>query len=996
MPDGMLGRKTAPKGMMEPKVFHPTMEEFSDFMGYIKKIETEHNAHEAGICKIVPPKEWIPRRAGYDIESFNFEIDGPIKQKFNQIGSRGCYQTKGIIQPKMSVVDYKKMALSAKYATPYHKDYDDLERKYWKSLSFGPPIYGADVSNAITDADQKIWNIAKLDSILKYVGDDLETTIQGVNSPYLYFGMWKATFSWHVEDMDLYAINMVHHGAPKTWYCVPPKYGHLLERACRQLFPNVSSWCSNFMRHKTCLIAPNVLDKYGVPFQKVTQEEREIIITFPYGYHSGFNHGFNIAESTNFATERWIEYGKRQRPCDCDRARVKFSMDLFVKRFQPDKYEAWLANEDIAPHPEDPPDVAREVMLRAENPAEYARQLEEKIRKVEEKRLKKIEQQQQKQKVDSPVPVKEEAESFTQVDVYRHIDLARIEVEIFPKSFKIHRGKQALEDLLQRTDYDVKELIEKGVLYKVADRKINRQKRKATNADNESEQNYIVEKRRVAMYKHVALEGINITVDPVTKELVNEPSEKLVEFLQMSNEPVKTLIDIGVFEKICDALLEITKMEKIPVAEQPAQKKQKLDIMENVQSWPKVEEVAAKQATPKNIEVYRHRESGDHFTVSALRKKLIGRMTEQKQQLLGDRPVVDLIDEGILVYVGNRKMRELVQNHSSSSQNAIKRGVFAMKTAVASEAEAGTGTKIEVASDGLRSIYSFDTNSGVLSKLSRFNPASHLTMIAKENECSVPIQAVMAMLNPDLSIKPCETHVVSESSCNFCKLGSKLQNLKPVCQSLNVPIAEVKCGFDLTAGYLYLSEQQKTHLVKFETVPQSMFLYTKESSASSSSPKKPEPKKEIDESAEYYDDDDEEDNFTTDESSESNDESSDDPDYYGSGSVKEWKSSARMNKKLKKRQKRLERLERRNNRKSRGSTDTRRMAKISDEANALLELTKKMLAMTFELGQKLQMEELIKNLEDERGRILAVLRIFRGFKIVTMVCLKNYFYFYGP
>jgi len=35
------------------------------------------------------------------------------------------------------------------------------------------------------------------------------------------------------------------------------------------------------------------------------------MITFPYGYHSGYNHGFNCAESTNFGTERWIEYGKR-------------------------------------------------------------------------------------------------------------------------------------------------------------------------------------------------------------------------------------------------------------------------------------------------------------------------------------------------------------------------------------------------------------------------------------------------------------------------------------------------------------------------------------------------------------------------------------------------------------------------------------------------------------------------------------------------------------
>jgi jumonji domain-containing protein 2 len=60
------------------------------------------------------------------------------------------------------------------------------------------------------------------------------------------------------------------------------------------------------MRHKTCLISPQALDKFGVPYQKIVQEEREIIITFPYAYHQGFNHGFNMAESTNFAMPRYL------------------------------------------------------------------------------------------------------------------------------------------------------------------------------------------------------------------------------------------------------------------------------------------------------------------------------------------------------------------------------------------------------------------------------------------------------------------------------------------------------------------------------------------------------------------------------------------------------------------------------------------------------------------------------------------------------------------
>lgn len=60
------------------------------------------------------------------------------------------------------------------------------------------------------------------------------------------------------------------------------------------------------MRHKTCMISPEMLDKYGVPYQKVVQEERNIILTYPYAYHCGFNHGWNIAESTNFATEKYF------------------------------------------------------------------------------------------------------------------------------------------------------------------------------------------------------------------------------------------------------------------------------------------------------------------------------------------------------------------------------------------------------------------------------------------------------------------------------------------------------------------------------------------------------------------------------------------------------------------------------------------------------------------------------------------------------------------
>ena len=65
------------------------------------------------------------------------------------------------------------------YRPPRHTDYDDLERKYWKNITFINPIYGADVSGSLTDPDQHSWNIQKLGSILDCLSHDYGISIEG-------------------------------------------------------------------------------------------------------------------------------------------------------------------------------------------------------------------------------------------------------------------------------------------------------------------------------------------------------------------------------------------------------------------------------------------------------------------------------------------------------------------------------------------------------------------------------------------------------------------------------------------------------------------------------------------------------------------------------------------------------------------------------------------------------------------------------------------------
>lgn len=92
----------------------------------------------------------------------------------------------------------------------------ELEQKYWKSLMFAEPMYGADMPGSLFTDDEKVWNVANLPNLL----DVMNQKIPGVNTAYLYLGMWKASFAWHVEDMDLYSINYLHFGAPKQWYSI--------------------------------------------------------------------------------------------------------------------------------------------------------------------------------------------------------------------------------------------------------------------------------------------------------------------------------------------------------------------------------------------------------------------------------------------------------------------------------------------------------------------------------------------------------------------------------------------------------------------------------------------------------------------------------------------------------------------------------------------------------------------------------------------------------
>lgn len=237
----------------------------------------------------------------------------------------------------------------------------ELEENYWKTINFGQPMYGADMPGSLFDDRTTSWNVAKLPNLLDVLG----TKVPGVNTAYLYLGMWKATFAWHLEDVDLYSINYIHFGAPKQWYSISQEDARKFEAAMKKIWPNDAKNCSQFLRHKTYLISPEKLEKqFNIKVNRLVHYEGEFVITYPYGYHSGYNIGYNCAESVNFANESWLNFGRIAKKCECESDSVWVDVNEIERKLRgeptPEYYEETDSEDDdeAADHlPSPPPSV---------------------------------------------------------------------------------------------------------------------------------------------------------------------------------------------------------------------------------------------------------------------------------------------------------------------------------------------------------------------------------------------------------------------------------------------------------------------------------------------------------------------------------------------------------------------------------------------------------------------------------------------------------------
>jgi len=63
------------------------------------------------VRQVIPPKEWIPRKSGYD--NIELTIPAPIKQQCIY-GSKGTFKVFNLSKKAMTVKEYQQMANSDK------------------------------------------------------------------------------------------------------------------------------------------------------------------------------------------------------------------------------------------------------------------------------------------------------------------------------------------------------------------------------------------------------------------------------------------------------------------------------------------------------------------------------------------------------------------------------------------------------------------------------------------------------------------------------------------------------------------------------------------------------------------------------------------------------------------------------------------------------------------------------------------------------------------
>lgn len=175
---------------------------------------------------------------------------------------------------KMTLRKYENLATSA--PSPFRSDssFTEIEDIFWTDWHNQTNLfsnkqtvyYATDNELSLFPDDWPYWNINRLTARESIISDG--NPIPGVNTPFTNWAMPFTVFGIHCEDSNLGSINVQHGGAPRQWYSVSSFDSEKLENLVQRSTPEEID-CDLFIRHKSTLIPPSILEENGIPLYKV-------------------------------------------------------------------------------------------------------------------------------------------------------------------------------------------------------------------------------------------------------------------------------------------------------------------------------------------------------------------------------------------------------------------------------------------------------------------------------------------------------------------------------------------------------------------------------------------------------------------------------------------------------------------------------------------------------------------------------------------------------
>lgn len=151
----------------------------------------------------------------------------------------------------------------------------------------------------IMDPTNYIFNIEQISQCGYYNILKHEERIPGITNSFMYIGTKCSIFQLHREDINLYAVNQVLWGYPKSWYCIAEQYTKKVYKCLDVLIDNEDG-CNNSIQHKNIYVDANYLLKMNIPVYYIESCPGDLVITPPGGLHQGYNQGCNISIAINF------------------------------------------------------------------------------------------------------------------------------------------------------------------------------------------------------------------------------------------------------------------------------------------------------------------------------------------------------------------------------------------------------------------------------------------------------------------------------------------------------------------------------------------------------------------------------------------------------------------------------------------------------------------------------------------------------------------------